>query len=575
MQEALNWGKDEGITFDHLKLELKHFSRSTKNPSPLPKIIVGTYEVEDLPKPLRWLGVFYDRKLRFKEHVSILSAKALTIANALRSLGKTTRGIPPIFLRQAATACVLKKAYFAAETWWPGRTRAARTNRVSNQVDAHLRLLEKVVLTSARAILPVYRTTQTAVLYKEALLRPPEIELNSATQSFAARTHRLDLRHPLRKRAEEIIRSGKPTSRFARQILALPRAEWVDPIAQPPWRATKSREATERRISGPQNRTKEEAARDFISFLTSIPPKDIQVFSDGSKSEATDGATGGGFVSYQYGHLINRKAFSLGRNAEVFDAEASAALEGAKTALALPSARLATDLWVFLDNLEVAMRLLDHSTGSSQSVFDEFTEVARLWPLRTRLPHTQPGSVRIRWVPGHLNIQGNEEADKAAKEGARLPTPTNAICSLASLKRLAKTEAKRALGQLWLSTAPASYIDLRISYSSSPYELYLDRAALGRILATRTNHGDFATYHIRFDHINATLTCSCGYKKTPLHFFFCRLGKARIAFKGAPSEVIPSLLGTTKGAARLAKWLTDSQFYQKTCPAYSRAELDL
>jgi hypothetical protein len=61
---------------------------------------------------------------------------------------------------------------------------------------------------------------------------------------------------------------------------------------------------------------------------------------------------------------VDRKAFLLGLNAEVFDAKAAAALKGAKAALTLYSARLATDLWVFLDNLEVAMRLLGPSTGS-------------------------------------------------------------------------------------------------------------------------------------------------------------------------------------------------------------------
>lgn len=74
---------------------------------------------------------------------------------------------------------------------------------------------------------------------------------------------------------------------------------------------------------------------------------------------------------------IDRKAFSLGHNAEVFDADAIAALNDARAALAAPTAKLATDLWVFLDNLEVAMRLLVPSTDSSQSVFAKFREVAR------------------------------------------------------------------------------------------------------------------------------------------------------------------------------------------------------
>ena len=66
-----------------------------------------------------------------------------------------------------------------------------------------------------------------------------------------------------------------------------------------------------------------------MSFLPSIPLGDIQVFSDGSKQEAKDGAAGGEYVTYQGGQQMARKAFSLDRNAEVYNSEAIAALQGA------------------------------------------------------------------------------------------------------------------------------------------------------------------------------------------------------------------------------------------------------
>ena len=94
-----------------------------------------------------------------------------------------------------------------------------------------------------------------------------------------------------------------------------------------------------------------------------------------------DGATGGKSVIYQYGLRIDRKVFSLGCNAKVFNAKAYAALEGAKAALLAPTAKLATNMWVFLDNLEVAMQLLAPSMGSLQLVFDKFYKVACKWPL--------------------------------------------------------------------------------------------------------------------------------------------------------------------------------------------------
>ncbi len=122
-----------------------------------PLVTAGTYIVQESASPLRWLGVYFDRTLSFKPHVRILAAKVLTVSNALRSLGKTTRGVPPNFLQRAVKACVLKKGYFAAETWWPGRSRVTNGKRTSNRVGSHLSLLEKVVLTGARAILPVYK----------------------------------------------------------------------------------------------------------------------------------------------------------------------------------------------------------------------------------------------------------------------------------------------------------------------------------------------------------------------------------------------------------------------------------
>jgi hypothetical protein len=96
----------------------------------------------------------------------------------------------------------------------------------------------------------------------------------------------------------------------------------------------------------------------------------------------------------------------------------------------------------------VATRLLSHSTGSLQSVFEEFREIARKWPERSRLPHTRPGAVRIQWVLGHLKIPGNKEADKAAKEGTLLPVLADSICTLASLKRIARAKASKAARSL-------------------------------------------------------------------------------------------------------------------------------
>ncbi|KAI1000383.1 hypothetical protein K3495_g7811 [Podosphaera aphanis] len=127
------------------------------------------------------------------------------------------------------------------------------------------------------------------------------------------------------------------------------------------------------------------AKQAFNFFLASIPSGDIVLYTDGSKQ--SDGLIGAGYVAYQGGVQIFQKSTSLGKVVEVFDAKVIGALEGAMSALASPTIKFATKPWVFLDNLEVASRLLTPFSGSSPAVFDEFLKLEPEWQRQFRLPY--------------------------------------------------------------------------------------------------------------------------------------------------------------------------------------------
>ena len=353
--------------------------------------------------------------------------------------------------------------------------------------------------------------------------------------------------------------------RLARRVLSLPPSEEIDPLRLPPWHQSEPLRQTLTRISAPGTRPKEQSALDFIAFSRTIPPSDISVYSDGSKDSIT-GSAGVGLVVFQADRVVSRQCFSLGYGADVFDAEAAAALAGIQAAVALPTARFASDLWLFTDNLEVAKRLLAEPTGQAQQTFESIISSAKTWPLRTRLPHTRPGSVRVRWVPSHSGISGNDKADEAAKEGSRL-APAPSILSLSSLKRWIKQELSSAAKRYWEKAAPQSYRNMDITdFPLQPNILKLPRPLLARLLAARSGHGDFADYHERFNHDDAHLLCRCGARKAPLHFFFCSIAKRRASRPpGPPQEVIPFLLTTPKGAKTLAEWLTETRFFVDIC----------
>lgn len=69
------------------------------------------------------------------------------------------------------------------------------------------------------------------------------------------------------------------------------------------------------------------------------------------------GSTGAEYVAYQGGLQILDGSLALGTGDEVFDAEAKGAFAGAKAVLELPFTKFASNLWICLDNLKVALRL--------------------------------------------------------------------------------------------------------------------------------------------------------------------------------------------------------------------------
>lgn len=568
INKALAWGETQGLKFDKDKSEIIHFSRKRKDKNYNPGVVTNEFRIDVNRKNpyIKWLGIHFDKTLSFKYHVRIQTSKALKVVNAFRCLGNTSRGVLPRLSRQAVTACVLPIAHFGAETWWPGKTRKQRNKIVSNRVGEHTRLIEKVYTAAARAILPVFRTTPTAALLRESGLSTAEIALDTISRRAAIRTRRLDPYHPLRCRAHKPTQHNIGT-RFSRTLFELPISEKVDPLRIPPWEM----QTAEKSLlwnNGSNFNPRASISENFSTFLGTINQSDILVYSDGSK--LTNGNTGWGYVIFQIGRRVCSGSGPLGNTIEVQDAEVHATLHGIRAALSLPSARFANNLWLFLDNKGVAKMLLKSSpVRSSQSLYTEFWELEKKWGSRNRLPHIQEGQVKIHWVPSHSGIIGNEIADLEAKKAAAISIPEPQLDrSFASLEKWHQARVISDRERWWNKQAPQSYTRLEIrSAPLLPKELLLSRKQLGRLIAARTGHGDFAAYHTRLKHTEAKIQCRCGSLKTPLHFFFCRILRRRgYRPEGNIHVLVPRLLGTAEGAVILTKWLSSTKFFEEICP---------
>ncbi|POS84329.1 hypothetical protein EPUL_003777, partial [Erysiphe pulchra] len=222
---------------------------------------------------------------------------------------------------------------------------------------------------------------------------------------------------------------------------------------------------------------------------------------NGSRDEA--GNVGAGYCIYRGLQEVASQKIPLGQKAEIFDAEVIGALEGLRVACSHLMSRYATNVAVCLDNQEAAVRL--HSGLSTLSSCNQIQDGSE-------------GPSSCKMGSRYQKIVGNERADYLAKQACSEETLGNTI-SIARAKRLAQDRYNKIAVQYWQKNAPERYRKLNITMSTKmPPELFfLTRYSLGKLLAARNGHGDFADYHRRFHHGEAENSCDCGAEKSPDH----------------------------------------------------------
>jgi ribonuclease HI len=275
--------------------------------------------------------------------------------------------------------------------------------------------------------------------------------------------------------------------------------------------------------------------------------------------------TGWGFAIYKGTDLIKTGNGALGA-AEVFDAEAIAALEGLQAAI-----QITTDqIYICIDNTAVLWCLHGRPSDSSQAAFLRFKALA-----------SQHGHVGLRWAPGHMGIEGNEAADKLAKKGCE-KDPPSMTATTSYAKRQLRRSNRATFDNWWRQYAPNSFRHLvdgdlvpreEASLRARP-SLKIPRASLGRWLAARSFHGDFASYHKRFNHEDAHLLCSCKHEKTPEHYAYCqRVWKlkhkwpAKLRKHKTPYQLYDY---TIDDAAAFHELTTATNFFMDICPRRPR-----
>ncbi|KAL1961402.1 hypothetical protein VTO42DRAFT_130 [Malbranchea cinnamomea] len=119
--------------------------------------------------------------------------------------------------------------------------------------------------------------------------------------------------------------------------------------------------------------------------------------------------------------------------------------------------------------------------------------------------------------------------------------------TLAYIRRPVKEQATQAFQDYWAQNAPKRYTDLEIPLQKAPVEMKLSRFTL-------------ESY--------AKLHCLCGHRKTPEHFFYCRLVRRAATRRRQPAYNLREILATARDAQEFNSWLNETRFYKEICPMH-------
>ena len=225
VNEALDWERRSGATFEAEKTAIIHFAPKAHKSDSEPFTIKGeTVEPRD---HVKILGVIMDTRLKYKEHIARAASKGLEAAMELRRL----RGLSPATARQLFTSTVAPVVDYASNVWM----HAFKNKNVGP--------INRVQRVGAQAIVGTFLTVATSVAEAEAHIATVQHRLWRRAAKIWTDMHTLPVTNPLRRSTAQIKKFRRyhrsPLYQVADALksIEMETLETINPFTLAPWEA--------------------------------------------------------------------------------------------------------------------------------------------------------------------------------------------------------------------------------------------------------------------------------------------------------------------------------------------------
>jgi ribonuclease HI len=401
--QCQEWERKHASKFNPTKCSLIHIPKKWNSAYMQHSIQLPDVDPIRPAEHVRFLGVILDTKMSWNQHIQHVQARAATSLEALSRLAGSTWGMGYRGLRQVYKATIVPQLLYGCSAWYTPEGREGRY-RIKQ-----VKKIAAIQHRAARIITGAFRATSQAALEVEAYLAPIKSQLEETTITSYMRIAASPLytliesirRTPYREEAGEAWRYTSKLwtpleahhYRYSR-IVGRETADNIEKripyITAPWWKA-------------PIVAIKEDAktAAETHNAILQRSMDLLIVYTDGS---GINGKIGAASVAPQIG--VTRQAYM---GTEATSTVYAAELEGIHMALE-------TAIWagqergIIFSDSQAALKAI-RNPGKSSGQYTLAQIVQQLSDL-----HQAGRRIDLHWIPAHRGIEGNEAADKAAKE---------------------------------------------------------------------------------------------------------------------------------------------------------------
>ena len=510
------WTKDWGFKVNMTKT--KAMLHTLKRPKPLP-LYFDQNEIK-FTTDHKYLGVHIDApRLNWKNHVQQTRIKCIPHVNLMKRISNCQWGADRVMLLRYYTSVIRSKMDYGAVFYSSAsKTTITKLNVIQNtclRLALGARKTSPIISLEVESnVMPldIHRKYLISAYYLRLLETPSNIGVTKCLKEKAAIDSIENYKYPLRipslvLRAHDILKEMQFPD--LEKIKWSTQTELVSPL--PPWVDTSELFNVHFSDICCEDYLPNEACFIFNNLRKEKYEKFLEIYTDGSAIHSPCKSSSAAYVVYESGFKVLHK-FKISSVNSILGAELFAILKALQ--YVNDNAQFQKGIVIYSDSLSGIMLLRSRRLNNYTEIIYHIHKIIKIMSLTTE--------IKIQYIPGHKDIQGNELADKLAKEAHNNDTIDNTMISQLDCKRELKSllisEWQYRWQQQMITTNKGKFLSkIRSTLGYWEWSNHPIRRIETALCRLRLGHAGLNDHLFRFN-LAETNLCNCGVVETIEHF---------------------------------------------------------